>query len=71
MRTIVIERRQYDWKEIRRLRREQIQAARKPQLTLFELKDDARPTSQRSVEGRYTELLTLQRLVFSTNTTAL
>ena len=62
MRTIVIDGRQFDWKGIRRLRREQIQAARKPQLTLFELKDDARPTSQRSVEGRYTELLTLLSL---------
>ncbi len=57
MRTIVIDGKQYDWKEIRRLRREQIQAARKPLLTLFELKEDTRPASQRSVEGRYTELL--------------
>jgi hypothetical protein len=57
MRTIVIDGRQYDWKEIRRLRRDQIQAARKPQLTLFELKEDARPASHRSVEDRYTELL--------------
>ncbi len=57
MRTIVIDGRQYDWKAIRRLRREQIQAARKPQLTLFELKEDTRPASQRSVEGRYTEPL--------------
>jgi hypothetical protein len=40
MRTIVIDGRQYDWSEIRRLRREQIQTARKPQLTLFDLKDD-------------------------------
>jgi hypothetical protein len=55
MRTIVIDGRQYDWKEIRRLRREQIKAARKPQLTLFELKEDTRPASQRSVEGRYAE----------------
>lgn len=57
MRTIVIDGKQYDWKEIRRLRREQIQAVRKPQLTLFELKEDTRPASQRSVEGRYTEPL--------------
>ena len=57
MRTIVIDGKQYDWKEIRRLRREQIQAARKPQLTLLELKEDTRPASQRSVEGRYTEPL--------------
>jgi hypothetical protein len=55
MRTIVTDGKQHDWKEIRRLRREQIDAARKPQLTLFELKEDARPASQRSVEGRYIE----------------
>jgi hypothetical protein len=55
MRTIIIEGKQYDWKEIRRLRREQIQAARKPQLTLFELKDDCRPASQTTAEGRYQE----------------
>ena len=57
MRTIVIDGKHYDWKEIRRLRREQIEAERKPQLTLFELKEDARPASQRSVEGRHTEPL--------------
>jgi hypothetical protein len=57
MNIIVIDGKPYDWKEIRRLRREQIQAARKPQLTLFELKEDARPASQRNVEGRYTEPL--------------
>jgi hypothetical protein len=57
MRTIVIDGKSYDWKEIRKLRREQIQAAQKRQLTLFELKEDARPASQRSVEGRYTEPL--------------
>jgi hypothetical protein len=67
MRTIVIDDRQYDWKEIRRLRREQIEAARKPQPTLFELKEDARPASQRSVEGRYSEPLSLPRLAFGAN----
>ena len=56
-RTIKIDAKVYDWKDIRRLGREQIQAARKPQLTLFRLKEDARPASQRSVEGRYTEPL--------------
>lgn len=57
MRTIEIAGKVYDWKEIRRLRREQIQAARKPQLTLFELKDDSRPQSQQSAEGRYAQPL--------------
>ncbi len=43
------------WKEILKLRREQRKAARQPQLTLFELKEDSRPASQRTAEGRYTE----------------
>jgi hypothetical protein len=60
MRTIQIDGKVYDWKEIRRLRREQLQAARKPQLTLFELKEDSRPASQRTVEGRYNEPLLFQ-----------
>ena len=57
MKYIVIDGKQYDWKQIRRLRRDQLQAARNPQLALFELKEDARPASQRRVEGRYTEPL--------------
>jgi hypothetical protein len=53
MRTIEIDGKIYQWKEIRRLRREQIQAARMPQLTLFELREDARPASQTTPKGRY------------------
>jgi hypothetical protein len=52
---IVIDGKRYPWKEILKLRREQRKAARQPQLTLFELKDDSRPASQRTVEGRFTE----------------
>jgi hypothetical protein len=55
MRTIVIEGKRYEWKEMRRMRREQIAAQRKPQLTLFELKEDRRPVSQTTAGGRYTE----------------
>lgn len=55
MRTIVIDGKVYEWNDIRRLRREQIAAARKPQLTLFELREDARPASQRTADGRLTE----------------
>jgi hypothetical protein len=55
MRTIIIEGNVYQRKEIRRLRREQIQAARKLQPTLFELRTDARPASQRTANGRFTE----------------
>ena len=52
---IIIEGKCYPWKEILKLRREQRKAARQPQLTLFELKDDCRPASQRTAEGRYSE----------------
>lgn len=58
MKTIELDGKKYEWKEIRRLRREQILAARRiQQPTLFELKDDLRPVSQRSVAGRYREPL--------------
>lgn len=58
MRYITIEGKRYEWKEIRRLRREQIAAARtRSQLTLFELKHDSRPQTERSADGRYAEPL--------------
>ena len=52
---IVIDGKRYAWKDILKLRREQRKMARQRQLTLFELKDDARPASQRTAEGRFTE----------------
>jgi hypothetical protein len=55
MRHIVIGGIRYEWKEIRRLRREQIQATRKQQLVLFEMKDDRRPASQKTAGGRFSE----------------
>lgn len=57
---VVIDGKRYAWKEILKLRREQRKAARQPQLTLFELKEDSRPASQRTAEGRYMEPLLLQ-----------
>jgi hypothetical protein len=48
----------YRWQEIceqRRLQIEAWKAARHRQLTLFELKDDRRPATERTVAGRYTE----------------
>jgi hypothetical protein len=54
---ITIDGRRHLWKDILKLRREQRQAARQPQPTLFELKDDSRPVSQRTAEGRFTEPL--------------
>lgn len=56
MRTFTLDGRTYDWREIRRLRREQVLASRqKRQLQLFELRDDSRPASQATAKGRYTE----------------
>jgi hypothetical protein len=52
---ILIDGKRHAWKEILKLRREQRKAARQPQLTLFELKNDCRPASQRTAEGRLTE----------------
>ena len=55
MRYIVIEGKRYAWKEILRLRREQIQATHKRQLVLFEMKEDRRPASQKTADGRFSE----------------
>jgi len=52
---ILIDGKRYAWREILKLRREQRKAARQPQMTLFELKDDRRPASQRTGDGRFTE----------------
>jgi hypothetical protein len=43
------------WRDLLKLRREQKKAQRQTQLKLFELKDDARPASQTTPEGRYEE----------------
>ena len=58
--SIVIDGKLYLWRDILKLRREQRKAARQPQLTLFELKEDTRPASQRTAEGRLTEPLLFQ-----------
>jgi hypothetical protein len=52
---IVIEGKRYPWNDILKLRREQQKATKKRQLTLFELKEDSRPVSQRTAEGRFIE----------------
>ena len=57
---MVIDGKRYAWKEILKLRREQRKAARQRQLALFELKDDSRPASQRTAEGRFTEPMLFQ-----------
>ncbi len=53
-RYITIDGKRYPWRDILALRREQRQIAL-PQPTLFDLKDDARPPSQRSAAGRCAE----------------
>ncbi len=52
---IVIDGKRYLWRDILKLRREQKKATRQRQLILFDLREDSRPASQRTVEGRYSE----------------
>lgn len=55
-RYIVLDGRTYVWRDLVRMRREQLQAISKArQLTLFELKDDVRPATHRTPTGRYLE----------------
>lgn len=53
-RYIIIDGKRYAWRDILEIRRQQRQPA-PPQPTLFEMKDDARPPSQRSAAGRFAE----------------
>jgi hypothetical protein len=55
MKSIVIDGKRHSWKELLKLRREQRKAARQAQPALFELKDDQRPTSQRTASSRFRE----------------
>jgi hypothetical protein len=54
MRFIEIDGKRYVWRDILQKRREQRHSA-PLQPTLFELKEDARPPSERSAAGRYLE----------------
>jgi len=54
-RFVEIDGKRYAWKDILQKRREQLKQSRQPQPTLFELKDDARPASERTAAGRYSE----------------
>jgi hypothetical protein len=55
MRFVEIDGKRYAWKDILQKRREQLTQSRQPQPTLFELRDDARPPSERTAAGRYSE----------------
>jgi hypothetical protein len=53
---INIDGRRFVWRDLLRLRREQVAAAAKiEQPALFELKADCRPASERTAAGRYSE----------------
>ncbi len=54
MRYVWIGDKRYEWREILRLRREQLEAERRAQQpTLFQLRNDTRPASQQTARGRY------------------
>ena len=56
LRFIVIDGKRHLWRDIMKIRREQLRAyASAKQPLLFELKDDFRPPSERTVAGRYLE----------------
>lgn len=53
-RHISIDGKAYVWRELLKMRREQLQAyAREKQLALFEMKEDYRPEAERTASGRY------------------
>ena len=55
-RFIVIDGKRHLWRDILKLRKEQVQAAANAkQPALFELLDDSRPRAERTVAGRYNE----------------
>jgi hypothetical protein len=55
MKSIEIDGKKYQWRDLLKLRREQRKAARQAQPVLFELQDDERPKSQRTASSRYEE----------------
>ena len=55
MKFIILDGKRYAWRDLLKLRREQRKAARQAQPTLFELKDDERPKSQRTASSRFEE----------------
>jgi hypothetical protein len=57
MRTVEIDGKRYLWRDLLKLRRERKRSQKHAQLTLFELKEDRRPETQRSAEGRYSQPL--------------
>lgn len=65
---ILIDGRRYLWRDILELRRRQLEeAAKVQQMTLFELRDDSRPASERTAAGRYAEPTLLALLTEGTD----
>jgi hypothetical protein len=58
MRYVTLDNKRYAMREIHRLYKQQRDEERRArQLTLFDLREDARPVSQRTGDGRYREPL--------------
>lgn len=57
MKTVELDGKRYPWRDVLKARREQQKAERQPHPTLFELKDDRRPETQCSADGRYQQPL--------------
>jgi hypothetical protein len=52
---IDIDDKRFLWRELLQRRREQLAAAQVEQPVLFEMKEDSRPTPERTAAGRYSE----------------
>ena len=55
MRFIEIDGKRYAWRDLVARYREQARRERVPEPTLFEMKEDVRPASQKTAAGRYAE----------------
>lgn len=61
MRYVILDGGRYAMRDIHKLYQEQRdEERRQKQLTLFELKDDSRPATQKDAAGRYTEPLLIE-----------
>ncbi|MGE0236073.1 hypothetical protein [Methylocystis sp.] len=54
-RYLVVDGKRFLWAELLRLRKEQRKAAKNEQQTLFPLKEDCRPPTQKTARGRFEE----------------
>ncbi|RNJ51367.1 hypothetical protein [Methylocystis hirsuta] len=54
-RYLVLDGKRYLWRDVLRIRQEQRKAAKREQPTLFPIKEDCRPPTQKTARGRYEE----------------